>query len=462
LLPIGFFWFANSPLTIIEVSLMKKSTGKVVFIIAGVGICLASILFAMRASLYSNEKSEEMRPINQAVIKQNGRIDQLIQNALSRIEHQPLKVHGYNMLCSAYLQKARETGDFSLNSRAEAAINQALEHEPDNIEAIKFKAILLLTFHRFNKGLAVARQAQQKAPRDAVIYGALVDALVELGRYEEADQAIKTMMSIRPDASSYSRLSYLYFLHGDNESAIELMQAAVTSSSPQDAEGLAWCRVHLGEELMKSRKLSEAERLFDLTLQELPDYHLALTAKARARLVAGDIENAIHFYQRAQIRVPLPDTAIALCNIYTKLGWMDEAKKQFDFVEFIEQSGTEGADTYSSQLALFWANHDTRLDSALTLMKHQRNLRRDIYTCDILAWCLFKKGQVQEAKAAIEEALRLGTQEAQIHYHAGMIYNALGDKQKATRHLQRALEIAPEFDIIQSDIAQQTLAALKK
>jgi tetratricopeptide (TPR) repeat protein len=89
-------------------------------------------------------------------------------------------------------------------------------------------------------------------------------------------------------------------------------------------------------------------------------------------------------------------------------------------------------------------------------------LRRDIYTCDILAWCLFKKGQVQEAKTAIEEALRLGTQEAQIHYHAGMIYNALGDKPKAIKHLQWALEIAPEFDIIQSDIAQQTLAALKK
>jgi pentatricopeptide repeat protein len=441
---------------------MKKSSGKIVFTSVIVSISIASVLFAMRASLRGNEKSEETRPVKQSATGYSGRIDKLIQSALSKIERQPQKAEGYNILCSAYLQKARETGDFSLNSKAEAALNQALEHEPDNQEAIKLKAILLLTFHRFNEGLEVARQAQQKAPRDSVIYGALVDALVELGRYEEADQAMKTMISLRPDASSYSRLSYLYFLHGDTESAIEAMQAAVKSSSPQDAEGLAWCRVHLGEELLKSRKRREAERLFDLALQDLPDYHLALMAKARARLAAGDTENAIDFYQRAQVRVPLPDTAMALCNIYTKLGRMDEAKKQFDFVEFLEQSDTQSSDTYSSQLALFWANHDTRLDSALDIMKRQRNLRRDIYTCDILAWCLFKKGQVQEAKAAIDEALRLGTREAQIHYHAGMIYNALGDKQKARKHLQRALEIAPEFDIIQSDIAQQTLAALKK
>jgi pentatricopeptide repeat protein len=320
---------------------------------------------------------------------------------------------------------------------------------------------LLLTFHRFGEGLETARQAQQKAPRNAVIYGAMVDALVELGRYEEADKAINTMMSLRPDASAYVRLAYLYYLHGDNQEAVEVMRAAVKSSGPTDAEGLAWCRVHLGEELLKAQKSWEAERFFDLALRDFPDYHMALTAKARARLAAGDIEKAIELYQRAQTRVPLPDTAIALCDIYTKLGRHDEAKKQFDFVEFLELSGGQGADPYSSQLALFWANHDTRLDEALDLIERQRKARSDIYTCDVLAWCLFKKGRLREAQTAIREALRLGTREAQIHYHAGMIYNALGDRPQARKHLQMALEIAPAFDIIQSDIARRTLAALK-
>jgi pentatricopeptide repeat protein len=440
---------------------MKKSTGNAIIVTIIVFISMTSILYARRTKLPEPEKIEASRVVNQSAFAHRPRVNRLINNALSKIERRPLEADGYNMLCAAYLQKARETGDVSLNSRAEAVLKQALEREPDHIEALKLKAILLLTFHRFSEGLEVARQAQQKTPRDAIVYGAMVDALVELGRYEEADKAIATMMSLRPDASSYVRLAYLRFLRGDNQQAVEVMRAAVKASGPQDAEGLAWCRVHLGEELLKSQKPGEAERFFDLALQDLPDYHLALTAKARARLAAGDLEKAIEWYQRAQIRVPMPDTAIALCDIYTKLGRADEAKKQSDFLEFLELSGAQGADTYSSQLALFWANHDTRLDDALELIERQRKVRRDIYTCDILAWCLFKKGRLKEARAAIGEALRLGTREAQIHYHAGMIYNALGDKAQATKHLQLALEIAPAFDIIQSDIAQRTLAALK-
>jgi pentatricopeptide repeat protein len=440
---------------------MQRSNAIIILFIIG-AISMTSMLFARRSSQPAKEFIETPHRIDPSALGQTGRSDQLIQQALRRIERQPVNAEGYNLLCAAYMQKARETGDFSLNSRAEAALNQALEQQPDNLEAIKLKAILLLTFHRFPEGLEVARQARQRAPQDPIIYGALVDALVELGEYDEADQALARMMSIRPDASSYSRLAYLRYLRGDHPGAVEAMRAAVKASGPQDAEGLAWCRVHLGEELMKSQKPAEAERFMDLALQALPDYHLALTAKAGARLAAGDLEKAVEFYQRAQARLPMPDTAMALCDLYTKLGRPAEAKKQFDFVEFLEQSGSQGAGTYSSQLALFWANHDTRLDQALEMIQAQRKARRDIYTCDILAWCLFKKGRFDEARAAIHEALRLGTREARIHYHAGMIYNALGDTAKAGRHLQRALAISPAFDLLQAEVAQRALAALKR
>jgi hypothetical protein len=37
-------------------------------------------------------------------------------------------------------------------------------------------------------------------------------------------------------------------------------------------------------------------------------------------LISGDTDSAIKFYKQAQERVPLPETAIALGDIYTKLG----------------------------------------------------------------------------------------------------------------------------------------------
>jgi tetratricopeptide (TPR) repeat protein len=95
------------------------------------------------------------------------------------------------------------------------------------------------------------------------------------------------------------------------------------------------------------------------------------------------------------------------------------------------------------------------LDKALEAARGELALRSDISTCDTLAWCLFKSGRIEEARTAIKEAMRLGTRDAQIFYHAGMIYAALGDRPNAARYLSLALEINPSFDLLQSDIAMQ-------
>ncbi len=45
-------------------------------------------------------------------------------------------------------------------------------------------------------------------------------------------------------------------------------------------------------------------------------------------------------------------------------------------------------------------------------------------------------------------------------YHAGMIEQALGNRRDAAKHLQLALKINPSFDILQADVARQTLRAI--
>jgi Flp pilus assembly protein TadD len=223
-----------------------------------------------------------------------------IQKAEAMISRAPSQPDGYNMLCAAFMQKARETGDFSFNAKAEAALTRSLAIDAENYDAIKLKATLLLTYHRFGEALEVARLARQMRPRDHAIYSALTDALVELGRYDEADRAAEMMMSLKPDSSGYARISYLSSLHGETEGAVRVMRAAVQASTPQDSEGLAWCLVHLGDELMKTGKLREAEREYDVALAAFANYHLGLAAKARARIAAGDLQSAVEFYKKAQ------------------------------------------------------------------------------------------------------------------------------------------------------------------
>jgi tetratricopeptide (TPR) repeat protein len=167
------------------------------------------------------------------------------------------------------------------------ALNRSFEVEPDNYDAIKLRAKLLLTYHRFSEALEVARRAQTMRPDDHDVYGALTDALVELGDYKEAIEAAQKMVDLRPDTSSYARVSYLRNLHGDTDGAIEAMTVAARAADPRDPEGIAWCRVQLGDELMNAGKRALAEREYDKALYAFPDYHVALAAKARARVVAG-------------------------------------------------------------------------------------------------------------------------------------------------------------------------------
>ena len=378
------------------------------------------------------------------------------QEMISKSPDAPL---GYTMLALSYIKLARESGDFSLNSKVEAAVGHALELEPENAIAKKLQASLFLTFHRFPEALAAATALHQQYPQDSFIYGALADANVELGNYEEAVKNVQQMVDAKPNMESYARVSHVRSLYGDTTGAIEAMGTAAKTADPADKEARAWCRVFLGNEYFKAGKYADAELAYDLALKIFPEYHFALAGKGQTRMAAGDYENAIQFLTQSQDRVPLTETVIQLGDLYKKTGNADKAQQQYQLAEFIEQKlGTIDM----RRLALLWADQDTKLDEALAIAEKEHATRRDIFTADIYAWCLYKKGNFQAAKNIINEALRLKTKDARIFYHAGMIEKNLGNRSEAIRLLDAALKLNPAFDLIQSENAKQALQSLEQ
>ena len=98
---------------------------------------------------------------------------------------------------------------------------------------------------------------------------------------------------------------------------------------------------------------------------------------------------------------------------------------------------------------------------ALALAHKEFEVRHDIYTWDALAWALYKNGKYQEASDAIDNALRPGTRDALLFFHAGMIASRLGQTSQAKERLQTALSINPQFHVIYSDVARQQLKMLQ-
>jgi tetratricopeptide (TPR) repeat protein len=393
----------------------------------------------------------EAKPASVAITDSTNR---QIEAAQKLIDKNPKMPNGYNTLAVAYVRAARETGDFSLNSKAETAISRALELEPENLNAQKIKTSLMLTFHRFEEALQSATRLQPKSPQDAFFYGVMTDANVELGNYKEAIDAAQKMVDLRPNMESFARVSYVRSLHGDSDGAIEAMRTASQSANPMEKEPQAWCLVHLGDEYFKIGNYVEAEKQYDTALKVFPNYHFGLAGKGRARAAQNDFESAIKLLTESNNRVPNVENVIFLGDVYTKTGKQDEANKQYELAQFIEQ---QFGNLDQRRLALLWADRDLKLDEALTIAAREHEARKDIFTADIYAWCLYKKGQLQEAKNAINEAMRLKTKDARIFYHAGMIEKSLGNKKAAADYLRKALQLNPAFDILQVEKAKTAL-----
>ncbi len=429
------------------------------FTIHGAAIVCLIWIIMLSGACTQNSSSASAKPEAVESKSENSTVtsltNQQIEAAQKLIEKNPNAANGYTSLAVAYIHLARETGDFGLNTNAQTAVNHALELEPENPIAQKLRISLMLTFHRFAEALDAATKLQSKSPQqDTFLYGALTDANVELGNYKEAVDAVQKMVDIRPNMESYARVSYVRSLNGDPQGAIDAMRTAAKIADPMDKEPQAWCLVHLGDEYFKIGNYTEAEKDYDESLQTFPNYHFALAGKGRARAAQNDFEAAAKFLSDSNNRVPNTEDVIQLGDVYTRLGKPDEAEKQYELAQFIEE---KFGNIDQRRLALLWADHDTKLDEALQIATREHENRKDIFTADIYAWCLYKKGQFQEAKNAIAEAMRLKTKDARIFYHAGMIEKSLGNKKAAAEYLKKVEETNPAFDIFQAENAKKAL-----
>ena len=68
--------------------------------------------------------------------------------------------------------------------------------------------------------------------------------------------------------------------------------------------------------------------------------------------------------------------------------------------------------------------------------------------------------RMPEAWHIMEKALRLGTQDASLLYHAGMIAKGMGEPDKAKQYLTQALTLNPYFSPRGASLAKTALEEL--
>jgi len=395
---------------------------------------------------------------------QQGRTDQQIGYYQQMLKRNPRNATALLGLGDALIRKARETGEPSYFNRAEEALKKSLDTPPKNFRAVRALAYVFYARHEFGPAAAQARRAIEMNPEDGDSYGILGDALLEVGQYAEAKAAYDYMIELEQSLYSYSRRAGLKSMRGDSSGAIADLERAVAigKAAQQPSESIAWAEWQLGMEHFAVGDLRNAERSFQQSLESYPNYYRGLAGMAQLRFAQKQYGDAIKLYEKAIAILPMPDYIAALGDIYAKSGLREEAQRQFELVEYIGRLNEINKVLYNRELAYFYADHDIKPKEGLELARRELDYRRDVYAYDVVAWNLYRTGKFAEARTAIDQALRLGTQDAKLFFHAGMIHSSLGEKTKAKEFLSRALGINPYFHPIFADTAAENLTRIER
>ncbi len=369
------------------------------------------------------------------------------------------------------MQNARNTlsHDFRL---AEKAFKKAYGLEPKNVEAVLGLAWVANSNHDFEQGVRWAEQALELNPNAKDAFALLGDVAVEMGKYDEAIEHFQDALDVRADLSTYSRAAHVLWLTGNTNQAHHLMRQAIKSGGPYP-ENEAWCRAELAMMLLKTGSLPSARQEAEAALSLAPKNPRVLVAMGRVFQYEGKYKEAIESFE-ASVSVTLTHDALApLATLYRLTGKDVQAEKQVEkVVQFHTGSANhhhgaeshshgEGHSHASSQLALFLAENDTQLPLALSQAKEAYKAFPNIYAADALAWCHYQAGDFKQAQRSISRALRHGTPDPKLYFHAGMIAQAEGRENDSRKLISKALSLSPNFDPIDAGEARKVLASTR-
>ncbi len=385
-------------------------------------------------------------------------LQQTADQMRTRLAANPTDAAAAVVLADALLRQARVSGNVGLALEAEHALSVALKSDPLHYQARRMLATVYLSQHRFGQAVREAERARDQFPRDPWNYGVIGDGHLELGEYDEAYAAFQQMLDLRPNASAYARASYSFELRGNLPAALEAMKMAADATSPRDAESLAWHHAQVGHLLFQLGRMHEARAEYQRAAAFWPGHPSAVLGLGRLKVAERDYAGALALYLEQFKSAPTPDLAAEIGDLYAAQGNRADSDRYYALAE----AGWRSDAPEPKNLARFLADRGRSLDQAVTIAEQAARDRHDIQTEDALAWSYFRVGRIADASRASVQALRTGTRDRALLYHAAAIQHALGNDHAARTLLARSLEGNAHFDLVCAPAARalrETLAS---
>jgi tetratricopeptide (TPR) repeat protein len=283
--------------------------------------------------------------------------------------------------------------------------------------AMAHKASVLLSLHQFADAQKSAMAAIALNPQVADIYGALIDANIELGNYADAVKYCDKMLTIRPDLRSFSRASYIRELSGDTSGAIVAMQLAVEAGAA-GTENTEWARVHLGDLYLAKGVLDTAKYMYESALTNRPNYVHAQMGLARLAVQNKNYVDGIAACKKAISNISESSFISYLATLHEANGDTEKAKKiHADVLELLLETEKE--------------------NEKQTLIKHNGNRE--------LAMAYLNTKNYTEALTYAKKDLALRPNNMDANSLIAKIYSMQNDEKNATIYANKAMAKNQDF-----------------
>jgi tetratricopeptide (TPR) repeat protein len=383
-----------------------------------------------------------------------------VRTLQTHLRAQPRDVDAWSTLALAYVEQARTEGDPSRYPQADKALTHALELDPRHDPSLAARAALAAARHDFHGALKYADEALAENPYSERALCSRIDALVELGRYDDAEKAADLADSRRPGVPVFTRYAYVHELRGDTATARRVLTRALDTAATRG--DVAYVATALGQLAWNQGAYRTALGHYARALAADDTYLPALDGRARAQAALGDRAEAIRGMERVVARYPLPQPLVELGELYEERGADGDAgraRDQYALVHaWVSLARANGVDA-DLDTALAAADHGDRR-AALKAARAEWKRRHTVHTADALAWALHVNDRDAEALPYARRATATGYRNAAFRYHRGMIERATGHPAAARASLKSALDLNPGFAPLGARTARKALKSL--
>lgn len=366
--------------------------------------------------------------------------DKQLDKLQKRLALQPDNLEVWAQLGQSWTRKARLDQNTRLYAIVEAIADHIISIKSTHPGGLHLKALVAREEHDFAKVRDIAQALTERDAQDVNAWGLLGDAALELGQMDQAITAYQSMMDLYPGIPSYSRVAYVRWLHNDIEGAQEMWTECAKAGSSQEPEPFAYCLAEAGHVEWFRGDLERATLAYNQALSGMPEHAGALLGRGRVQYARGNMDEAIKDLKASLKARRLEETFIWLAAAYRAANQLGEAERME------AQLLAESAHDDPRSISLYLSSSNKEPERALALAERDAKSRSDIYTHDALAMAYWRNGRLADARRHLEHSLALDTPDPRLLAHAGLIFAAAKDTERARPLLERAHKLNAQAD----------------